>query len=138
MSHHFSVKAVRLNSKISWCKGSTRLIHSSSSVGSAPGFCSKKQKNKNIKENVWDLRRNYIWTSYCEPSNLFPNKLTLGMLENMILRYLNMNWLELHFLNDYEKPNSIFHRFACLPKCYTILWFKIHIKPYKINLHVVD
>ena len=39
--YHFSVKAVRLNRRISWWRGSTLLVPSSSSGGSAPGFYKK-------------------------------------------------------------------------------------------------
>ena len=36
--YHFSVRAVRLNRRMSWCRGSTLFKPSSSSGGSAPGF----------------------------------------------------------------------------------------------------
>ena len=44
--YHFSVKAVRLNRRMSWWRGSTLFVPSSSSGGSAPGFYKKNHIDK--------------------------------------------------------------------------------------------
>ena len=75
--YHFSVKAVRLNRRISWWRGSTLLAPSSSSGGSAPGFYKKVkyikfhikvtcslQTQEHYEGFKWQIKRK-PFSSYC-------------------------------------------------------------------------
>lgn len=67
--YHFSVKAVRLNRRISWCRGSTRLVPSSSSGGSSPGFYKSKFLNSHCNEAFNQTQEQCEgWNNECKES----------------------------------------------------------------------